>query len=84
MKAALVSEVAPEDIRTRHDPVVDTATIPGGISYDDLDPGQQQQLRRLVRRYFERAPAEHAELCWSRVGRPKGWRAILGFAWVRF
>ena len=79
-KAALVSQVAPDDILTRHDPAVDTALIPSGISYDDLDAGQQQQLRRLVRRYFERVPAEHAELCWSRLV-DEG-LARLRFAWA--
>ncbi len=66
-KQALVSEVAPADILTRHDPVVDTALIPSGISHDDLDPAQQERLHGLVRRYFERVPSDHAELCWNRV-----------------
>ena len=67
MKEALVSEVAPDDILTRHDPVVETALIPSGISHDDLDPAQQQQLHGLVRRYFERVPSDHAGLCWDRL-----------------
>ncbi len=80
LKQALVSEVAPDDIRTRHDPVVDPALIPSGIGHDDLDPDQQEQLHGLVHRYFERVPPDHARLCWNRLSDEGLGR--LRFAWA--
>jgi Protein of unknown function (DUF3500) len=59
------SEVAPEDILTRADPVADPTLLPDGIGRDLLRPTQQQVLDQLVQRYLHRAPAPYAQACWS-------------------
>jgi len=58
------SDVAPDDILTRADPVADPALLPDGISRDLLGPAQSDLLDRLVRCYLRRAPAPYAEACW--------------------
>jgi hypothetical protein len=59
------SDVAPDDILTRYDPVADPSLLPDGISRDLLRPDQQQVLDRLVRRYLDRAPRPYADRCWD-------------------
>jgi hypothetical protein len=58
------SDVAPDDILTRDDPVADPAVLPTGIGRDLLRPEQRALLDRLVRRYLRRAPLPYAEACW--------------------
>lgn len=62
------SDRAPADILTRHDPMADPSLLPAGISRDLLRPDQQGLLDRLVRRYFDRAPADYADRCWREAG----------------
>jgi hypothetical protein len=61
---AISSDVAPDDILTRDDPVADPGVLPEGIGRDLLRPAQRQLLDQLVRRYLDRAPAPYAERCW--------------------
>lgn len=61
---AIFSKTAPNDIRTRHDPVADPAALPSGLPYSGMSDAQRDLLGRLVRRYFDRAPLEHAQACW--------------------
>src|SRR5690349_10736826 len=58
------SDVAPDDILTRADPVADPALLPEGIGRDELRAAQRDVLDRLVRCYLRRAPAPYAEACW--------------------
>ncbi|MEV1001468.1 DUF3500 domain-containing protein [Nonomuraea sp. NPDC050202] len=61
---AITSEVAPDDILTRNDPVADPDRIPCGLSYADMSTTSKDLLERLVRRYFDRAPGWYGETCW--------------------
>ena len=63
--AAVTSEVAPHDILTRHDPVADPTVVPQGVSYGQLDARQRDVLGRLIRLYFDRAPAAVADAAWG-------------------
>jgi len=61
---AMTSDVAPDDILTRNDPVADLNRIPRGLSYADMSAPAKDLLERLVRRYFDRAPGWYGETCW--------------------
>ena len=76
----ICSDVAPDDILTRYDPVADPTRLPKGITRDLLGPDQQQILDRLVRRYLDRAPRPYAERCW-REAEAAGLEQIR-FAWA--
>ncbi len=78
--AAVVSDEAPADILTRTDPMVAPEQLLGGLPHGDMSPGQQEQLRRLVRCYFDRAPERLADECWTAV-RTAGVDAVR-FAWA--
>ena len=62
--AAVTSDVAPNDILTRHDPVADPTVVPQGVSYGQLDGRQRDLLGRLIRLYLGRAPAAVADAAW--------------------
>ena len=61
----IASDVAPDDILTRHDPLADPTRLPGGIGRDLLRDEQRDLLDRLVRRYLDRAPKDYADRCWA-------------------
>ncbi|MCG5216961.1 DUF3500 domain-containing protein [Streptosporangium sp. KLBMP 9127] len=61
---AITAEVAPDDVLTRNDPAADLAVIPRGLAYADMQKSSKDLLERLVRRYFDRAPAWYGETCW--------------------
>jgi len=63
-RLGISADVAPDDILTRADPVADPALLPEGIGRDQLRPGQQEVLDKLVQRYLNRAPAPYAQACW--------------------
>jgi hypothetical protein len=65
--AAIVAEVAPDDILTRRDPIADPAVIPAGVAWARLDGAQQAALGRLIRLYFDRAPVPVADAAWAAV-----------------
>ena len=65
--AAILSDIAPDDIETRFDPAVHPEQLTGGLAHGHMSPSQRALLRRLVRRYFDRAPLAHAEACWQAV-----------------
>jgi hypothetical protein len=77
---AVTSDTAPPDVLTRSDPVADTSLVAAGIGHDDLHPGQQQLLERLVRHYFDRTPEALAERAWADVV-DAGLEAVR-FAWA--
>ncbi len=63
--AAITSDRAPADIRTRFDPVADPTVIDRGLAHGDMTPAQQDALQRLVRHYFGRATEATAERAWA-------------------
>jgi hypothetical protein len=63
--AAVTSDVAPDDILTRHDPVADPTAVPTGVRWGQLTENQQAVLGRLIRLYFDRAPAAVADEAWD-------------------
>lgn len=67
LAAAVVSDKAPDDIATRHDPVADPALVPLGLPYDSLDRAPAERLQALVQWYFERAPEPVCDAAWRAV-----------------
>jgi hypothetical protein len=67
-QAAVLSEDPPRDILTRDDPVADPARVPAGLSHAQMTRHQRLLCGLLVRRYFDRAPVDHADLCWDEIG----------------
>ena len=49
----------------RHDPIADPSVVPAGIAWTALGARQQLTLERLIRLYFDRAPAVAADAAWS-------------------
>jgi hypothetical protein len=78
--AAVFSAMPPDDILTRADPVADPRVLPEGLRHGDMTEPQQVLLRRLVRRYLDRAPAAYAEQCWKEAVEAGIDR--IGFAWA--
>jgi hypothetical protein len=78
--AAVFSATPRDDILTRADPVADPSRLPEGLRYGDLTEPQRTGLRRLVRRYLDRAPAAYAEQCWAEALEAGVDR--IGFAWA--
>lgn len=77
---AVASEVAPDDILTRADPVADPDLLPTGLARDDMTASQRVVLDQLVRRYLDRAPAGYAQGCWDEVTRPDA--GPITFSWA--
>jgi hypothetical protein len=78
--AAVFSATPPDDILTRADPVADPRRLPAGLRHGDLAEHQRNILRRLVRRYLDRAPAGYAEQCWREA--VEAGLDRIGFAWA--
>lgn len=78
-EVAVTSDVAPDDILTRTDPVVDPATVPSGLAYGDMTGDQRQLLERLLRCYLGRAPGTHAARCWQDA--VEAGLEVVRFAW---
>jgi hypothetical protein len=79
-RVAVFSATPPDDILTRADPIADPGLLPAGLRYGDMTAQQQDLLRRLVRRYLDRAPADYAAQCWAdavEIGLHR-----IGFAWA--
>ena len=64
-RVAITSPTAPHDILTRFDPVVDPSVVPAGLGHGQMTSRQQDALHRLIRLYFDRAPADVADAAWS-------------------
>ena len=79
-RTAMFSATPPDDILTRADPVADPQLLPAGLRYRDMTEPQQGVLRRLVRRYLDRAPAGYADQCWAETVETGLDR--IGFAWA--
>ena len=64
-QVAIAAPIAPADILTRADPVADPDLVPSGLAYAAMSGQQRELLHLLVRRYLDRAPAEHARSSWE-------------------
>jgi hypothetical protein len=78
-RAALISDQAPADIITGNDRTAKLAA-PTGLSYSQMTPGQQAQLRGLVQVYAGRLRDELAAAKMQRIEK-RGWESI-HFAWA--
>ncbi len=76
---AIVNPVAPDDILTRNYRTADSAVLPVGLKFQDMEGGQRQQLVELIRHYVDRSSVELAANEWSRIERA-GLEPIT-FAW---
>lgn len=77
---AVVSDVAPDDILTRADPVADPGLLPTGLAREDMTGSQQAVLDRLLRRYLDRAPTRYAQACWQEATGPGA--GSITFSWA--
>ncbi|KGN38466.1 DUF3500 domain-containing protein [Knoellia subterranea] len=77
---AVATGIAPADILTGMDPVVDPSVLPRGIRRGDLESHQRPLLDALVQRYLDRLPAAYARRWWTEaVGKDS---ADLEFSWA--
>jgi hypothetical protein len=79
-RQSLTAELAPWDLLTRHDPVVDLGLVPRGLSWGDMDHGQRTQLESLVRLYFDRVTPAVGRRAWAEI--TDAGLAKLSFAWA--
>lgn len=77
---SLASELAPWDLLTRHDPVVDLGLVPRGLSWSDMNAGQQTRLESLVHLYLDRVPPAAGRRAWAEI--TEAGLANVSFAWA--
>lgn len=77
---AVVEPVAPADILTKNDRMVDPTAVPRGIAYATLSGEQRSHLVKLIRHYIERAADEVSAHAWARIERAG--LDELTFAWA--
>ena len=77
---AVVSDIAPDDVLTRADPVADPDLLPTGLARDDMTGSQQEVLDRLLQRYLDRAPTRYAQACWREATEPG--TGLVTFSWA--
>ena len=82
LEVAVTDPVAPQDIATRRDPVVDPSVVPRGLAHAEMRPAQRRVFERLLRLYVERLTATVAEATWQRLIGPD--RHATTFAWAGF
>lgn len=66
-QVAVLSEEPPRDILTRDDPAADPTRVPAGLPYARMTRDQRLLCDLLVRRYLDRAPVDHADVCWGEI-----------------
>lgn len=66
-QVAVLSEEPPRDILTRDDPVADPTRVSAGLPYAQMTRDQRLLCELLVRRYLDRAPVDHADVCWDEI-----------------
>ena len=66
-EVAVVDPVAPADILTKNDRIVDPDAAPRGLAYAAMSGEQRGRLVDLVRHYVERATDEIAAQEWSKI-----------------
>jgi hypothetical protein len=79
-RLAVVSEVPPDDILTRHDPVADPARLQHGLPCGDMSDEQRQRLTLLVGQYVGRAAGQIALRSWQDI--TEAGMERLTFAWA--
>lgn len=79
-REALASELAPWDLLTRHDPVVDLGLVSRGLSWGDMDAGQRTRLESLVRLYLDRVTPVVGRRVWTEI--TEAGLANVSFAWA--
>ncbi|WP_329476084.1 DUF3500 domain-containing protein [Kribbella sp. NBC_01484] len=67
LSVALVSDAAPDDILTRHDPVADASLLHRGLAYGDMTPEQRQLLSLLIGQYVGRAAGPIGLQTWQDI-----------------
>ncbi|KGN33177.1 hypothetical protein N802_14095 [Knoellia sinensis KCTC 19936] len=65
LSQAITSDMAPADILSGMDPVVDPSVLPQGVRRADLDAGARRAFDALVRRYLDRLPEAYAREWWE-------------------
>ncbi len=63
----LSGPVAPDDIRTRYDPVANADVVASGLRHDRMDPEQRDLLEAVIRQYLDRAAAPVANRAWADI-----------------
>jgi len=77
---ALASELAPWDLLTRHDPVVDLGLVSRGLSWGDMDGSQQTALESLLHVYLDRVTPAVGQRAWTEI--TEAGLAKVSFAWA--
>jgi hypothetical protein len=77
---AVVSNEAPRDILTRHDPVADPSRLHQGLPYGELAPEQRQLFTLLVGQYLGRAATPISLRSWEDI--TDAGMERLTFAWA--
>jgi hypothetical protein len=67
LEVALVSDAAPDDILTRHDPVADASLLHRGLACGDMTAEQRQLLSLLVGQYVGRAAGPIGLQTWQDI-----------------
>jgi hypothetical protein len=80
LEVALVSDAAPDDILTRHDPVADPSLLHRGLAYGDMNEDQRQLLSLLIGQYVGRAAGPIGLQTWNDITEQGIER--LTFAWA--
>jgi hypothetical protein len=80
LATALVSDEAPDDILTRHDPVADASLLHRGLAYGDMNEDQRQLLSLLIGQYVGRAAGPIGLQTWQDITEHGVER--LTFAWA--
>lgn len=79
-EVAVVSDTAPADILTRHDPVADPSRLYRGLPYGDMTAEQRQLLSLLIGQYVGRAAGPIGLQTWQDITEAGIER--LTFAWA--
>ncbi len=77
---AVVDQLAPADILTKNERMVDPTALPSGIAYATLSGEQRGHLVNLLRHYIERTADEVSAHVWARLERAG--LDELTFAWA--
>ena len=66
-EVAVVSQIAPDDILTRSDPIADVSTLYRGLPYGEMNAEQRQLLSLLVGQYVGRAAGPIGLQTWQDI-----------------
>lgn len=80
LTAVIVDPIAPDDIRTRFDPVANFEVVPAGLRFDDMTGDQQEGVVALIELYLGRVTPPAADA--SRRLVEQAGLADVTFAWA--